>query len=116
MGKKGVLTRGIGFKNRHTPLVLSSHHQAVENLHEDWIIEATSMDGKIIEAIAHAKYPHVLGVQFHPEKPGLFDPDISHTQNCNSSINFRESIQGTESYAFHLAYWNYLAQILMQNR
>ena len=73
------------------------------------------MDGKIIEAISHDIYPHVFGVQFHPEKPGLFDPEISHTQNCNSSINFQESIQGTESYAFHLAYWNYLAQILRQD-
>lgn len=114
--KKGVLSKGIGFKSRHTPLVLSSHHQALENLNEDWIVAATSMDGEIIEAISHGRYPHVLGVQFHPEKPGLFDPEISHVQNCNSSINFQKSIQGTESYAFHLAYWSYLAQILLKNR
>jgi len=114
--KKEVLSRGIGFKSRNTPLVLSSHHQALENLSEDWVIAATSMDGKIIEAFHHSTYPYVLGVQFHPEKPGLFDPSIEHPQNCNSTINFQESIKGTDSYIFHLAYWNYLAQILNENR
>lgn len=113
--KKEVLSKGIGFKSRITPLVLSSHHQALENLSEDWIVAATSMDGKIIEAIQHRKYPHVLGVQFHPEKPGLFDPTISHPKTCNSSINFQESIKGTDSYTFHLAYWTYLEQLFEED-
>ncbi|MEN8201622.1 MAG: gamma-glutamyl-gamma-aminobutyrate hydrolase family protein [Bacteroidota bacterium] len=114
--KKEVLSRGIGFNSRNTPLVLSSHHQALENLSEDWVVAATSMDGKIIEAIHHSRYPHVIGVQFHPEKPGLFDPSHEHMQNCSSTINFQESIKGTNSYKFHLAYWKYLAQILRENR
>lgn len=110
--KKEILTKGIGFKSRRPPLVLSSHHQALEILGADWVVAATSMDGKIIEAIRHGKYPNVLGVQFHPEKPGLFDPSIKHPQNCNSTINFQESIKDTDSHAFHLAYWNHLASIL----
>ncbi len=110
--KKEILTKGIGFKSRVAPLVLSSHHQALEKLGTGWVIVATSMDGKIVEAIRHSKYPHVLGVQFHPEKPGLFDPTIEHPQNCNSTINFQESIKDTDSHAFHLAYWSYLASIL----
>jgi len=109
---KEVLSRGIGFKSHTAPLVLSSHHQALENLGENWVLVATSMDGKIIEAIRHSNYPHVLGVQFHPEKPGLFDPSLEHTLNCNSTINFQEVIKGSDSYDFHLAYWKYLSQIL----
>ena len=114
--KRALLTKGIGFMSTQPPLVLSSHHQALEKLGKSWEVVATSMDGKIIEAIQHRKYPHVLGVQFHPEKPGLFDPTIEHAQNCNSTINFQESIKNTDSHAFHLAYWNYLASILRQNR
>lgn len=114
--KKELLTKGIGFKNRSAPLVLSSHHQALENLGEHWVVAATSMDGKIIEAIRHAEYPNVLGVQFHPEKPGLFDPSLEHPQNCTSTINFQESIKGSDSYTFHLAYWNYLASLLLPKR
>jgi len=114
--KKGVLTKEIGFKSDSAPLVLSSHHQALEVLGEGWVIAARSMDGKIIEAISHKLYPHVMGVQFHPEKPGLFDPSVKHPQNCNSTINFKEFIKDTDSYAFHLAYWKYLASILHQNR
>lgn len=114
--KKEVLTKGIAFKSQTAPLVLSSHHQALEDLGKDWVVAATSMDEKIIEAIQHSKYPHVLGVQFHPEKPGLFDPAVKHPQNCKSTINFQESIKGTDSYAFHLAYWKYLASILQAYR
>lgn len=114
--KKDMLTKGIGFKSSTPPLVLSSHHQALENLSECWVVVATSMDERIIEAIRHGSYPHVLGVQFHPEKPGLFDPSVEHPQNCNSSINFQEAIKGTDSYDFHLAYWKYLAQTLNEIR
>lgn len=111
-----ILSSGIGFAADVTPLVLSSHHQAIDAPGPEWEVAARSMDGKIIEAIQHRRYPNVLGIQFHPEKPGLFDPSLRHSNNCNSSINFQESIKGTDSYAFHLAYWKYLAQILNQNR
>lgn len=114
--RKTILTRGIGLNPRKEPLVLSSHHQALEKLGKGWKITATSMDGKIPEAIEHIRYPHVFGVQFHPEKPGLFDPGIIHPQTCSSTISFQEAIKGTDSYAFHLAYWKYLSEILQRSR
>ena len=115
--KQGLsLTSGIGFKSDSPPLVLSSHHQAVENLGSDWVVTASSMDGRIIEGIQHRRYPHVLGVQFHPEKPGLFDPSIHHPSGCNSTINFQEAIENSDSYTFHVAFWHYLAQILNRDR
>lgn len=94
------------------PLVLSSHHQALEKLGRGLKVAARSMDEKIIEAIEHEVYPNVFGVQFHPEKPGLFDPDIIHPQNCSNTINFKERIDNSDSFAFHLAYWKHLSAIL----
>ena len=114
--KKDLLTRGIGYRSKTAPIVLSSHHQAIEILGKGWQVAATSMDEKIIEAIAHMDYPHAFGVQFHPEKPGLFDPSIEHVQSCNSTINFQEAIENTDSYTFHTAYWKKVGAILQKNR
>lgn len=114
--KRDLLTKGIGYRSKSAPIVLSSHHQAIEDLGSGWQVAATSMDEKIIEAIAHLKYPHVFGVQFHPEKPGLFDPSIEHPQGCNSTINFQEVIENTDSYIFHSAYWIQVGAILQKNR
>jgi len=111
-----TLTSGLGFDSGSAPLVLSSHHQALENLGSDWEVTATSMDGRIIEGIQHRRYPHVLGVQFHPEKPGLFDPSIHHPSGCSSTINFQEAIENSDSYTYHVAFWHYLSQILKENR
>ena len=110
------LQAGMEFKMQGSPLVLSSHHQAIESLGRGWKISATSMDGKIIEAIEHERYPHVFGVQFHPEKPGLFDPDIIHNESCKEKINFHQVIEGSESFKFHVAYWKYIGGILQEVR
>jgi putative glutamine amidotransferase len=110
------LQKNVCFNEGTGPLVLSSHHQAVEAPGSNWTISATSMDGKIIEAIEHKKYPHVVGVQFHPEKPGLFNPDIIHPESCDTRINFQEKIRNTESYQFHTSYWKNLGKILQKLR
>ena len=106
------ITSGSGITSDLNPLVLSSHHQSVEQLGKGWLVAATSMDGKIVEAIEHVEYPHVFGVQFHPEKAGLFDASIRLPRDCNNEINFKETIAGTPSYEFHLAYWRYLGTLL----
>jgi putative glutamine amidotransferase len=111
---RGLLGKAMGFSAKTDPLVLSSHHQAIEKLGPDWEVIASSMDGKIIEAIHHIRYSHVLGVQFHPEKPGLFDPSIEHPVACDSTINFKEAIADSESYRFHVAFWKQLGQMLQE--
>ncbi|MGE4586031.1 MAG: gamma-glutamyl-gamma-aminobutyrate hydrolase family protein, partial [Mangrovibacterium sp.] len=65
-------------KSNISPPVLSSHHQAVENMNDCWEITARSMDGKVIEGIRHKKYTHVFGLQFHPEVPALYEPRKSY--------------------------------------
>lgn len=111
-----VLSAGTGTPPRTRPLVLSSHHQAIEEPGPGWKIIATSMDGRIVEAIHHSRYPHVLGIQFHPEKPGLFDPSIEHTKTCDSTIKFQETIANSKSYDFHVAFWKQLGDFLQNNR
>lgn len=110
------LSTELGIKNGTLPLVLSSHHQAIEKLGRGWEVTATSLDEMIIEGIQHSRYPNVLGIQFHPEKPGLFDPSIEHPASCSSTINFQEAIADSESYSFHVAYWSYLGNLLQENR
>lgn len=57
------------------PYVWSSHHQSVKDLGLGLKVSARSMDGKIVESIVHSKYPNILGVQFHPEKSELYNPN-----------------------------------------
>jgi len=111
-----ILTEGIGFHKGSDPLVLSSHHQAIEKTGKGWKVAATSMDGKIIEAIQHERYPNVQGIQFHPEKPGLFDPSIQHPRDCDSTVSFNDTIENSDSYEFHVDFWKYLGKQLQGNR
>jgi putative glutamine amidotransferase len=111
-----ILSSGLDFNNETSPLVLSSHHQSIDKLGQGWEVTATSMDGKIIEGIQHSRYPNVLGIQFHPEKPGLFDPTIKHPSGCKDTINFQEAIENSDSYLFHVAFWKHLGQIMQRNR
>ena len=65
----------LGFKPSDRPYVMSAHHQAAGRIGEGFKVAATSVDGKVVEAIEHEKYPYVLGLQFHPEFPMLWETD-----------------------------------------
>ncbi len=47
--------------------VNSSHHQAVKDLGEGFLISLTSENGQVIEGIEHESLP-IFGVQWHPER------------------------------------------------
>jgi len=96
-----------GLDERARPQVLSAHHQAIEKLGLDLMPLATSLDGKVIEAIGHRRYPRVLGVQFHPEaletyqKGAMFrsapggEPDFNPRRYLTAhppSVPFQQSI------------------------
>ncbi len=92
-------------KNLH-PLVYSIHHQALDRLGKGLKVLATSADKKIIEAIAHKKYPNVLGVQFHPERIFLYDSTIKFRKRPSSELESGKKIlHDNNSYEFHLKYW-----------
>jgi putative glutamine amidotransferase len=61
-----------------SPLVNSSHHQAVSRVGDQFITVATSAADGIIEAIEEPSVPFVVGVQWHPER------------TCDSSALSRE--------------------------
>ena len=55
------------FGGRAEARVNSIHHQAVNSLGRDLVVEAVSSDDGIVEAIRYQKAPFVVGVQWHPE-------------------------------------------------
>jgi len=48
--------------------VASKHHQAANQVPEEWRISARAPDG-IIEALEHRRHPWLFAVQWHPELP-----------------------------------------------
>ncbi|MDD3355181.1 type 1 glutamine amidotransferase [Zoogloea sp.] len=55
--------------------VVSIHHQCVRTLGKDLLVEASSADDGMIEAIRHTGHGFLVGVQWHPEfhTPGRSD-------------------------------------------
>lgn len=92
------------------PLVLSSHHQAIDELGKDLIVTATSMDGQIIEAIQHRIYPHVFAVQFHPEVPSLYRQNGKLKFAPTDSPKSFYDILSKNDREFHLKYWETISK------
>lgn len=111
----GKFVRDWGFDKTDTPRVYSSHHQAVEKLGKGIMVIATSLDGKVVEAIDHATYPNVLGVQFHPEARSLWDtnkksrltPDDKEETNLFSILE-----NNPPSLAFNKKIWSWFTEKL----
>jgi len=93
------------------PYVLSSHHQAIETLGKGLKTAATSMDGNIIEVIVHEDFKNVIGVQFHPEKTGLYNSEAEFHVNSDSILNFNTFIIDNNAYDFHLNLWKKVSEI-----
>ncbi len=117
LGERGLFCSAMGFKTTDHPRILSSHHQAVEKLGKDLVPIATSRDGRIIEAVTHKRYPGVLGVQFHPEHPLLFDAEPRHRQKPGDPLtSYRAILEGTPpSLAFNKAIWQWFAARLVES-
>jgi putative glutamine amidotransferase len=101
----------MGFTSSDHPRVLSSHHQAVDKIGKDLVVIATSRDGKIIEAVGHRKFPGVLGVQFHPEYPMLWETEPRFRQKPGDPLTSCHAIlKGTPpSLEFNQAVWKWFA-------
>ena len=97
------------------PYVLSSHHQALESLGKDLKVAARSPDQRIIEAVEHEKYPAVFGVQFHPEKTGLFNSQEIYYVSPENPVQFQSYAQSKQSDSFHYHFWNVIHKLLQEN-
>ncbi len=106
----GTIAGGEG----QTPHVLSSHHQAIRDMGAGYRATAWSMDKKIKEAIEHNVYPHVIGIQFHPEVPYLYDPEhkLMFRPGEKGQYGFLEMHPGAEGADFHYAFWAHIAAML----
>lgn len=94
------------------PLVLSSHHQSIDELGKDLIVTATSMDNDVIEGIHHRLYPNVFAVQFHPEVPSLYQEGKKLKFAPEDTPRSYSEIIGEEGRAFHLNYWEAISKAI----
>jgi len=111
---KSIFTKYVDVSTSDRPYVCSSHHQAVKKLGYGFNVIATSMDGKIIEAIQHKNYKNVLGVQFHPEFYYLHDETSKKFKikpNDKKLKTEYEIINELGGYKFNLAYWKYFSEL-----
>ncbi len=92
------------------PAVMSSHHQAADALGRGFVVTARSVDGAIVEAIEHSRYPHVIGVQFHPELPAIFQPETGMRLLPGEAPGppYREQFPGRQGTEFHLNFWRHI--------
>ena len=98
------------------PRIYSSHHQAVENTGKGMEITAYSIDGKVVEGLAHREYPNVFAVQFHPEVPALYEDLYKrkfHPEDLPMTYN---DIIGRQSVRFHKLFWKHISKTLSSLR
>ena len=117
LGDNGLFVKVMGFKSSDHPRVLSAHHQALGTMGRGLVAIASSRDGRIVEAVQHEKYPNVLGVQFHPEHPLLFDPEPRQRQKPGDApTSFLAILEGTPpSVEFNQAIWRWFAARLAES-
>ncbi len=107
--EEGMFVNAMGFSTSDTPYIISSHHQAVDDLGKGMKVVATSMDGKIVEAIQHDKYPNVLGIQFHPEFYALWETE----KKCritpdDEKFSLKQFLKDNPpTYKFHAKIWEW---------
>jgi putative glutamine amidotransferase len=118
LGKESAFVKKMGFAVGDTPYVATAHHQAIGKLGADLRVTATSMDGRIAEAVEHDRFPNVLGIQFHPERHTLYRKDLFQRRKTGDPLDFNPLTflkANPPTYAFHLAIWKWFSeQVLAQ--
>lgn len=117
LGDNGLFVKVMGFKSSDHPRILSSHHQALEKMGRGLVAIASSRDGRVVEAVGHKQYPNVLGIQFHPEHPLLFDPEPRHRQKPGDApTSYLAILEGTPpSVEFNKGIWRWFAGRLVES-
>ena len=117
LGNGSLFVKAMSFQPSDHPLIRSSHHQAVEKMGKGLVAVASSRDGKVVEAVEHKKYANVLGVQFHPEHPLLFDAEPRIRQKPGDTpTSFLAILEGTPpSVEFNKMIWGWFAGKLVES-
>ena len=118
LGENSKFVKELGFKAEDLPYVLSAHHQMADKLGKRMNIAATSLDGKVVEAIEHQEYPNVLGLQFHPESYNLWDKTLKLRMKPDEEEASLFSIlkNNPPSYDFHKKIWSWFSEKLEASR
>ncbi len=114
----GKFIKEFGFSKFDNPVVLSAHHQMPGKLGKGMKVIATSLDGKVIEGLEHQKYANVLGVQFHPESPILYDQTRTYRFEPadKAEISLLEILEkNPPSYEFHQKLWEWFSKKLIEH-
>jgi putative glutamine amidotransferase len=96
------------------PKIYSSHHQAAEKIGKNLEVTALSEDGKVIEGLAHSKYPNVFAVQFHPEVPALYENTEKLKFAPEDEPKTLHEIIGKDGVRFHKAYWKHISKVIQK--
>ncbi len=114
MIEEGTHMSAIMGDDTYPPYVRTSHHQAVDDTGKDLYVTAWSMDGKVVEAIEHKRYPNVIGVQFHPESITIFDEDrkFAYRPGEEATASYMELYPGEKGENFHRNFWIHFAKLL----
>lgn len=91
---------------KQKPMVLSSHHQAIDELGKNLIVTATSSDGEVIEGIQHRLYENVFAVQFHPEVADLYKEGRKMKFAPTDVPRSFFEILPADDREFHKKYWD----------
>jgi putative glutamine amidotransferase len=110
-----IFVKQMKMKKTGTPFILTSHHQALKKPGKGLVVIASSMDEKIIEAVEHKKYKHVLGVQFHPEPYILYLKGRYFKKAPGEPLDFnlRSFLEDNPpSMEFHKNLWQWFSEAL----
>jgi putative glutamine amidotransferase len=113
LDRKGKFCAEFGFDPQETPYIYSAHHQQADKLGKGLRVIATSLDGKVVEAIEHERYPNVLAVQFHPEMAELYNPAsrVRFGPQDREPVYLRTFLEEhPPSLAFHQKLWAWVSQ------
>jgi putative glutamine amidotransferase len=113
LSEDSVFVRKMGFASGDRPFVATAHHQAIGKLGAYLRVTATSQDEKIVEAVEHALFANVLGIQFHPERHTLYRKGFFQREKSGAPMTFNPLIflqTHPPSLAFHQAIWKWFSE------
>jgi putative glutamine amidotransferase len=105
----------LGLEPADRPYVMSAHHQAAGRIGKGLRVAAVSLDGKVVEAVEHETYAHVLGLQFHPEFPMLWETEARYkiAPTDKDLFGCRTYLEAhPPSYEFHKKLWAWFFGLL----
>jgi putative glutamine amidotransferase len=99
---EGRVWKVMGMATDGHPYVASSHHQAVDTFGKGLRVIARSMDGRIVEAIEHEKFPNVLGKLWDAAPEFKIGPDDREL------FGYRTVLEANPpSFEFHKKLWGW---------